>query len=304
MEDAQSRIISALPFCIVRSPFTGNRIVSLPFTSYCDPLVSSPEEFPDLLGGLIDLMGSVGPARYYELRVFGGAENIDDDRLKKHSYHKIHVLDLRQGFESLRKSFHRDCIKKSVRKAERSGIIIRDGASEQDLKSYYLHHAQTRKRLGLPIQPYSFFRNMWDIMKPPGYFSLFMAELEGKVIGGLIVFRFRDTLSLEHIGTDLGHLLLRPNHLLYFKAIETACAEGLSYADFGKTTADNQGLLDFKRRWGATQYDVTYFYYPHVKGMMALEDTSAKHKFFVNIGKRMPLVFARGLGRIAYRHMG
>jgi hypothetical protein len=303
IEDVHSNIVSAVPFCIVKSRFTGRRIVSLPFTSYCDPLVSGREDFSVLLDGIFRLMSSTnGGTSYYELRVFRSVGDVDDGRLKKNSYHKIHVLSLEGGFEKISKAFHKDCVRKSVRKALKSGVTVRVAEREDELKEYYRMHAQTRKRLGFPIQPYRFFTNMWRVMGR--HLSLFLAELDGRPIAGLITFTYRDTMSMEHIGNDPAYLPVRPNHLLYFTAIETACRQGYLYADFGKTTIDNQGLLDFKRRWGADMYDVFYFYYPEIKGLTALDDKSMKYRLFLYLERRMPLPFARVLGSMVYRHMG
>ncbi len=303
IEDAQANIISAVPFCIVKSRFTGTRIVSLPFTSYCDPLVSGREDCSLLLDGIFGLMTSLnGTGPYYELRVFRSVGDVDDARLKKNSYHKIHVLSLEGGLEKIARAFHKDCVRKSIRKARRSGVTVRIAQREDDLRDYYHMHAQTRKRLGFPIQPYRFFTNMWHVMGDR--LSLFVAELDGRPIAGLITFTYRDTMSMEHIGSDPAFLSARPNHLLYYKAIETACDQGCRYADFGKTTIDNSGLLDFKRRWGADMYDVFYFYYPEIRGLTTLDDKSMRYRLFLYVEQRMPLPFAKALGGMLYRHMG
>ena len=39
---------SALVFCIVRSWLTGKRLVSLPFSDHCEPLLEHPEQFRTL----------------------------------------------------------------------------------------------------------------------------------------------------------------------------------------------------------------------------------------------------------------
>lgn len=304
LEDNHSRIASALPFCLIKSRLTGNRVVSLPFTSYCDPLVSGKEDFSLLLDAVLSKVTPSGPYGYYELRVLRAVDEVGDARLKKHSYHKLHLLDLSEGFEKVKASFHKDCIRKSIRKAVRSGITIRLAESEDDLKTYHTVHGLTRRKLGLPIQPYEFFKNMWQIMGPPKSFALLIAELQNRIIGGLIIFKYRDTVSMEHIGTDERYLLLRPNHLLYSAAIELACNEGFLTADFGKTTPDNIGLLDFKRRWGTKMYDVPYLYYPEIQGIMAMEETNRKYKLVVGIGRHMPFPLSRALGAVLYRHMG
>jgi hypothetical protein len=83
-----------------------------------------------------------------------------------------------------------------------------------------------------------------------------------------------------------------------------SCSEGNHYFDFGKSPPDNQGLLEFKGRWGAEMSDLPYFYYPEVKGMMSIEQDSLKHRLLRSVEKNMPLSLAKFLGRIAYKHLG
>ncbi len=61
--------------------------------------------------------------------------------------------------------------------------------AEQDLKKFYFIHAATRKRQGFPIQPYRFFKNMWKILYPQGYFTLLLAELNQTKIAGIVLFK-------------------------------------------------------------------------------------------------------------------
>jgi lipid II:glycine glycyltransferase (peptidoglycan interpeptide bridge formation enzyme) len=75
--------------------------------------------------------------------------------------HKNHLLDLDGGIEKVQAGFHRSCTRKSIRKAIKSGITVREGSTEEDLKLFFHLHGETRKRLGLPIQPYRLFHNMW-----------------------------------------------------------------------------------------------------------------------------------------------
>ena len=303
IEGPQRDIHAAIPCFIVKSKLTGTRIVSLPFSSYCDPLLDDKRDFAILLDRIIQEAESIS-ASYYELRAFRNQDLIEDDRLKPHSYHKIHVLDIKEGFEQVKRAFHKDCIVRSVKKAQKSGVAIRQGCSEHDLKQFYFIHATTRKRQGFPIQPYKFFRNMWEILYPQGYFTLLLAEANKRSIAGVVLFKFKDTVSFEHGACIPKYLAVRPNHLLLWTAIEKACSEGYRYFDFGKTPPENKGLLDFKSRWGAKMYDVPYFYYPEVKGMMSLSQGGLKHKLLRAMGRHLPLPLAKVMGRIAYHHLG
>jgi len=303
LEDQSCDIRAAIPCFIVRSRLTGTRIVSLPFSSYCDPLVDDKKQLITLLNEVTNILESISGS-YYELRAFRSQDLIDGSGLQSHNYYKIHVLDIEEGFENILQAFHKKSIIGSIKKAEKSGVTVRQGCSLQDLKQFYLIHAATRKRQGFPIQPYRLFKNMWDLMYPKGYFTLLLAEVDKKVIAGLILFKFKDVVSAEYIAFIPKYLEARPNHYLLFKGIEMACSEGYHHFDFGKTPPENKGLLDFKRRWGAEMYDLPYFYYPQVKGMMSLEKNDLRHELLRSIGKHLPLSIAKIIGWMAYHHLG
>ena len=303
LEDEKNNIRAAIPCFIVKSKLTGTRIVSLPFTPYCDPLVDNKKDFAKLLDEIIYKLDNIS-ASYYELRVLKCLDMVSRNRLVCHNYYKNHILDLKEGFENINRSFHKDCIVRSVKKAVRCRVIIRKGQSEDDLEKFYLVHATTRKRQGFPIQPYKLFKNIWEILYPRDYCTLLLAELSTKVIAGIILSKFKHTVSFEHGASIPKYLTVRPNHLLLWRAIEVACSEGYHYFDFGKTPPENKGLLDFKRRWGAKMYDLPYFYYPKIKGTMSLEQDDFRHRLLRSIGKYTPLPVAKIMGKIAYHHLG
>jgi hypothetical protein len=303
IEDQKNNIRAAIACFIVKSKLTGTRMVSLPFTSYCDPLVDDKKDFARLLNEIINKLKSVSGS-YYELRVLKCRDLVSEDRLECHNYHKTHILDLEGGFEKVKQGFHKDSIVCTVRRAVRCRVKIREALSEQDLKKYYFIHAITRKKHGFPVQPYRFFKNMWDILYPQGYLTLLLAELDGTVIAGLMLFKFKDTVSLEHTGSIPKYLSTRPNHLLWWKTIEMACSQGYRYCDFGKTPPQNKGLLDYKSRWGAKMYDLPYFYYPKIKGAMSLEQNDFRHRLLRSTIKYTPLPIAKIMGEFAYHHLG
>jgi len=302
LEKDNQCIHAAIPCFIVKSKLTGTRFVSLPFTSYCDPLVVEEEGLIKLLDEIIHILENIS-ALYLELRVFRNKNLIKDRRFKCHNYHKIHILDVKDGFEKIKRTFPKDIVY-SKKRAIKSGVIIKEVMSKQDLKRFYYIHAVTRKRQGFPIQPYKFFKNMWEIMYPQGYFTLLLAELNRKAIAGKLLFKYKDTVSCEIQASIRKYLPIRPNHLLLWRAIEMACSGGYIYFDFGKTPPENKGLLNFKERWGAKMYDLPYFYYPEIKGMMSLEQNDLRHRLLRSSLRNMPLPIAKILGKIVYHHLG
>src|SRR5213593_2982194 len=47
-------LLSAVPFCLIKSRLTGRRLVSLPFSDYCQPLVGNSDELKELLAAAKD----------------------------------------------------------------------------------------------------------------------------------------------------------------------------------------------------------------------------------------------------------
>jgi hypothetical protein len=62
-----AELTSGIVFCKVKSWLTGRRLVSLPFSDHCDPLVGSSAEFDDLLSGMRESV-DVGKWDYCEVR--------------------------------------------------------------------------------------------------------------------------------------------------------------------------------------------------------------------------------------------
>ena len=52
------------------------------------------------------------------------------------TYH-FHCLDLRPSAERLFQNFHKDCVQRKIRRAERENVKYEDGASEDLLQKFY-----------------------------------------------------------------------------------------------------------------------------------------------------------------------
>ena len=174
IDTASNEIIAALPLCQVRSWITGNRLVSLPFATLCDPLVKSAEEFRILLDKALELSRKLG-CKHLEIRAFQGESLVLDDRLSLSRHYKHHYLELDKQLPELMKSF-RTSIRQGIRRAERSNLQVEEGKDEKDLREFYHLYLKTRKRLLLPPQPYRFIVKMWEKLYPFGRLTLLLAR--------------------------------------------------------------------------------------------------------------------------------
>ena len=302
--DEDNRITAGLPIYEVKSKLTGNRLVSIPFATLCDPLISKQEDMNMLFQPIFELLKKL-KSKYIKIGTLFSHALIQNNTFGVVDFYKHHYLPLNSSLEQLKKKFHRTCVRQRITRAAESNLKIKRGEDESDLSCFYQIYIQTRKRVGRPVQPYRFFRSVWDTFNPSNMITLLLAENDEKTIAGLILFKFKDRVSAEFSASDETYKDVSPNHYLFWEAIQLAHKEGYKVFDFGRTTPKNKGLMDFKRRWGTQVVDLPQFYYPkELAKIFNQNEESKKFKLVSKMCKDAPN-FAQGIiGNFCYRHLG
>jgi CelD/BcsL family acetyltransferase involved in cellulose biosynthesis len=296
-------LMAALPLCHVRSWLTGDRLVSLPFATLCDPLVDSVDQFRMLFNAALGLKDKYH-CKYLELRTFQSGDFVSDSMVSLQRNYKHHYLILDEEPRRLMKRFHRSCVRQRINRAEKSDIQVTHANSEKDLKAFYRLYLKTRRRLLLPPQPYRFIRTIWQKLYPLGFLSLLLAIHKDQPIGAIMLLKFKHRVSAEYAAFDENLLNMSPNHLLFWMAIKEAQEEGYHVFDFGRTSPDNRGLMDFKRRWGTEVVDLIHAFSPTGAAQQLSGHTGFSHKLVARFCKWAPSAPYRALGNFCYRHMG
>jgi hypothetical protein len=304
LDEGQNTIKSAMPLFEVRSWLTGKRLVSIPFATLCDPLISSSKDFEMLFESALDLAKRLGIS-HIQIKAYGSPSLIKDDRLGSTCFYKHHYLPLDSEPEQLKKSFHRTCVRQRISRAIKSNLTLRIADSESDLRDFYRLHLITRKRLGLPPQPYVFFESLWNTFFQSGRLSLLLAKKNGEATAALILFKFKDRVSAEIAASDDKYRDISPNHYLFWEAIKLACEQGYKIFDFGRTSPNNHRLMDFKERWGTKVIDLPEYHYPkQVNKKFAEPESSMRYKLIKNICRNVPAFASQCIGHFCYRHLG
>lgn len=302
VDSETGEIRAALPICEVRSWLTGNRLVSLPFATLCDPLINTYEEFKLLFQSAIDLQKKVG-ANYIEIRIFQSHSLIngcDGNYRTDYSHHFLKLdRDLNELYGQIKRNFRR-----CIRKGQEAQIELLEGNSYKNLKEFYYLHLKMRKRLNLPPHPYHFIKTFWEILHQGGNLDLLMARCKNKIIGGIILLKFKDRISAEYLASDYDYLDVKPNHFLVWNAIKRGKEQGYQIFDFGRTAKKNSGLLSFKRDWGAEEIDLVDVYYQPKKKGALIDVNNAKRRLPSEFFKKIPDPFYRAIGNYCYRHLG
>jgi len=289
---------NGMVFCRIQSWLTGQRIVSLPFSDHCQPLVESEEDLEQLLSGL-ERAPDVGKSAYIEIRPVdlpGGTQAY----LKKAAAFYLHRLDLGPSLEKIFRRFHKDCVQRKIQRSQREGLLYEDGRSERLLQKFYELLVLTRRRQGVPLQPLAWFRNLTACMGER--LRIRVACKDGRPVASILTLRYKGTLMYKYGGSDRRFSNLGGVQLLLWRAIEEAKRDGLSEFDMGRCDWDNRGLIDFKSRWGAAQSELVYMRYPtrRSRSSAVAVGTRVARQIFALAPDRLIVT----VGRALYRHFG
>lgn len=302
IDQQTDEIKAALPLCHVKSWIIGNRLVSLPYATICDPLITTREEFEKLFQSAKEFQER-SKSNYIEIRALKSIKLLDDCNLPFQSKFINHYLLLNQEPEGLLKRVKRTH-RQNIRRAEKANIEIYEATREKDLKEFYELYLKTRRRLSLPPQPYRFIKMLWKGLYHQGYLTLLMGRYQANNIGGIVLFKFKDRASAEYLVSDGNYFQLRPGYFLMWSAIMEAKKEGFKVFDFGRTSIWNTNLLRFKRGWGTTEANLSHSFYPNEYSNSVVDGEGLKWRFITSLCKTLPNPAFRAFGYLCHRHHG
>jgi hypothetical protein len=291
-----SKIIGCLPVMDIKSPLTGCRGVSLPFTDECYPLCKSSNLFNSIWRHAT-AFGKKAGWKFIELR---GEHQAYETEPECKSYY-THTIDLDGNDGHLLSNF-RDSTKRNIIKAIKSDVEIRKSYSLESIKSFYKLNCLIRKNHGLPPQPFKFFHKVYEYIIKARMGFVLLAIYKGVIVAAAVFFLFQNKILYKYAASNNDYQRLRSNNLLIWEAMKYASKSGFKQFQFGRTEIGNSGLLQFKRGWGATESIQKYFRYT-IAGSQFCE-CSPKLKSSYSFFEIMPMPFLKFIGKMFYRHVG
>lgn len=295
-KDANGEITAAIPVARLEWKLGARRLVSYPFSDVCGPIYRRMEDAENIVSAL-------GGAGKNGIRT----ELRSDVRLKAGAFsvyggYAGFSLRTDRDEDEIVSGFHRDCVRRKIKRAFQAGLKAREGSSQRDLRKFYGLHIRSRKRQGAPVQPFSFFRNLWKELYGRGMASLIIVEKGGVALSGVVLLQFGDTAYYKFGASDERHFGSGASQLALWTAIKKSSHDGRSVFDFGRTFTGNKGLMDFKSRWGAETYPLYYMYGPPDNA--AIKDEGGKAARAAGaLFRLLPGFSNRLIGRLFYRYL-
>ena len=291
----ENGVWSLLPLMEADSWIKGRRGIGLPFTDECSPLSPDPVSFRPLFTDALAYADKRG-WKYLECR---GGRSLICDAAASTSFWG-HQLDLRGEESALFERFD-PAARRAIRKAEQSGLSIETSQSLDAVREFYGLLCLTRRRHGLPAQPFRFFSQIREHVLSPGHGCVILARAGGKPVAGAVFFRFGKTVTYKFGASDDRQQHLRANNLVMWEAIKLHAKLGFESLDFGRTSLGNEGLRKFKLGWGTTERRVDYVRFDcrSDRFVTVPDEASGWYNYVFRI---LPVSASRLVGALLYRH--
>lgn len=239
--------------CRIDSWLTGRRMVSLPFSDHCEPLVD-PIDFQEISKFLQEEVRAA-KLRYVEFRPLRSI--LETPAAYQSAQFVFHTIDLRHSREELYERLHKDSIRRKVQRAAREGLVYERGTSAPLLESFYRLFVMTRRRHGLPPTPYRWFCNLVECLGNNA--QIYVAFKDEHPVAGLFMLSHGKKLVYKYGGSNQSMSNLGGTPFLFWKVIEAAKLEGFEELDLGRSDLDNEGLITFKNRLGGHSSPLSYW---------------------------------------------
>lgn len=293
----ENKIESVLPFTVVNSTLTGTRAISLPFFDICKAY--APNEH--LIPKLHDKLKEEGRRRgwnYIELR--GDIKNLDKTPSSLSFYN--HIVNLSHGSEAVFDKLS-SSNRRAIRKSQKDGVRVEFSHSLDALKGFYELQCITRKRHGLPSQPFKFFESIHrNLIAPQKGIIISAFVRSGQLAASSIYLEQGKTVHYKYGASEKRYQSSRCNNLVMWNALKHYSELGFESIDLGRNSIANSGLRRYKQSWGAKEKIVHYHRYD-LKKNVTIPMTDDVFGWHNSIFKRLPNSLLKLAGRLLYKHI-
>jgi hypothetical protein len=287
---------AVLPTMEVSSWLTGRRGISLPFADECGPLCQDAGSFNDLFNAVL----GYAKARQWKYVEFRGGKPLFQEAPASTSFFG-HRLDLRGGEAAVLGRFD-SSVRRAIRKAGESSLVIEFSQDLEAMQAFYGLLCKTRRRHGVPPQPFCFFENIQRHVLGHKKGWVVLARHDRIPVAGAVFFHHGTTALYKFGASDEDFQRLRGNNLVMCEAIKWYARQGCTVLDFGRTSLFNDGLRKFKLGWGSEERTIEYVRYdPRACSFVVSRDKSAG--WHNRVFQHLPIFLSRLIGASLYRHI-
>jgi lipid II:glycine glycyltransferase (peptidoglycan interpeptide bridge formation enzyme) len=285
-------ILAAIPFFQTRSLSGKRKLISLPFTDYLPVLSKSPSDLNELA-----LKIQAHFSKQFHAIVLKTDSSIPVTKTQSHQV--VHVLRTDRSLAEVETDFANP-IRVNLRKAKRRGLDFQIHTDRKAMDTFFRLHTLTRRKLGVPVQPRSYFDRLQTEIIERGLGSIGIVTKQNRSIAAGVLLTSSRRVIYKYAASDPTALADRPNDWLVYHCIKMAVDSGCRYFDFGISEKSQEGLRRFKKKWGAQERDIFHNYLAGSPDPVTEPSTVVRAAG--EVIKRTPTIVCKTLGKVLYKY--
>ncbi len=295
LAERDGRIEGVLPLAEMKSRLFGHSLASTPFCVY-GGIAAAGEEARAALDAHAQALAA-------ELGV-GHLEYRDRD-VPAHADWPGTEL-----YVTFRKTLDADVEKNMLAIPRKQRAMVRKGMqraltaeTEAGVDGFFAVYADNVRRHGTPALPKRFFALLREEFGDDCE-VLLVRSPEGRVVSGVLSFRFRDEILPYYAGDAPEARALAANDFKYWEVMRRAVERGARVFDYGRSKVGT-GPYDFKRNWGFAPQPLQYRYHlVRAERVPENNPNNPKYRLFIQAWRRLPLAVANFLGPHIVKNLG
>ena len=295
---AHDEIIEVLPLFLVKKPFLGEKIISIPHSGYYSAFLSENKTAINLLiDEAIDIAKS-GKVKYLEIRTKHEVKELQDQGFNARQplyFPEIKLVDHDYNLKIMSKG-HRS----AITQARKRGLEVVESDDMNDLKKIYSIMADLFHSYGSPIFSLNYIKNMFESLRDRDEIALLIILHKGKLIGGGIFLIYNNQVIYKNGACKKEYLQFRPYNALVWKAILMGLERRSEYLNLGGTPVSNEGLIRFKKNWGANMHKSLFYSVPLDGSPPEIEKYFNSFSLAKRIWQHLPKTLVTKLGPKVY----
>ncbi len=289
----ENRTVALLPLLQISASLTGRRGISLPFSDFCSPLFFDDSARSFLLTELSHLTRAKN-WKFLELR---GGPTPQASAIPSASFYG-HQIDLQHDAQHLFGHLT-SSVRRAIRKATKNSVVAEISRTPESLSMFYQLHLRTRRRHGLPPQPFKFFLNIQKELIDNNLGFIVLARAASRAVAAAMFFRTGTTALYKYAASDERYQQLRGSDLVLWEGIQFLMETGTQNLHLGRTSIENSGLRRFKLGWAVTEQMLHYFRFDVTRNSW-LSSPSPPGTWHKRVFGRLPLKINQLAGAMIY----
>lgn len=209
-------------------------------------------------------------------------------------------IDLDRPYKTIERAMAGN-FRRQMNRGHESSLTVECDRGISGLKRFYRLMVGTRRRLGVPAQPWNFFRAVHESFAPGGNLEVWTVSRRNMTVAALVMLMDGEEIHYKW-SARLDQTPPGATHLLIGAAIEKY-ARQFRWMNLGRTDVRNTGLNRFKKEMGAEAFPMPYSFLPEVPAQVSAEVLGDSMMMLSKIWRRLPLPVTQLLSSVLYRYL-